>query len=527
TSPKKKPAQATKGTRLKSSAKVAKSDKKKQPAKMPKTKGLAVLSEKHTHLSLFSRLNLTWYPFTFIILDLPIVNVLGKNLYVDEETDVNDDSKETRFDNDRDDLTHPNLSTYKADDEEEEKADDEEVSSDQRVSTPPDYELADEEENKEGDDKDKEGEQVQDEEDYLYSDVNINLERSDAEMADAQANQDTKDSHVTLTHVPPVAQQQSSSVSSDLVSKFINPSLDIGIDSILNPNIQSKILVNVPVFIAAEIPSSDTTIPQPPSPNIQPLQQIPGSTTTITIPTMTLPDIPNFASLFQFDQRVSALETEMFEFKQTNQFVEAISLILGIVDNHLASKMKEAVDRRRSGKEVDSSKEPTHKESKSISSLKGASRSQPKSLGKSAYAEEHGQKVDNLEEQTHQEFNTRNDDVTPVRAALDDDESQMNPSRSPTPDLIWKRLLFEDRTISYTSLEKATSKDFAGMTLKIWIEMDYLPKRKWSKQDKQRAYVMINAINKKLRDRRLMRNLEKFVGGRPYWGDLRLLERTI
>ncbi|GJZ58154.1 putative ribonuclease H-like domain-containing protein [Tanacetum coccineum] len=55
------------------------------------------------------------------------------------------------------------------------------------------------------------------------------------------------------------------------------------------------------------------------------------------------------------------------------------------------------------------------------------------------------------------------------------------------------------------------------------LQMDYLPKRKWSKQDKQRARVMINAIDKKLRDRRLMRNLEKFVGGRPYEGDLQLL----
>ncbi|GJY70503.1 hypothetical protein Tco_0474206 [Tanacetum coccineum] len=57
------------------------------------------------------------------------------------------------------------------------------------------------------------------------------------------------------------------------------------------------------------------------------------------------------------------------------------------------------------------------------------------------------------------------------------------------------------------------------------LQMDYLPKRKWSKQDKQRARVMINATDKKLKDRRLMRNLEKFIGGRPYGGDLRLLEK--
>nr|GEZ80063.1 hypothetical protein [Tanacetum cinerariifolium] len=73
----------------------------------------------------------------------------------DEETDVNDDSEETKSDNDGDNLTHPNLSTYKADDkkeEEEEKENDEEMSSDKRVSTPPEYELTkeEEEENKEG-----------------------------------------------------------------------------------------------------------------------------------------------------------------------------------------------------------------------------------------------------------------------------------------------------------------------------------------------------------------------------------------
>ncbi|GKE59297.1 retrovirus-related pol polyprotein from transposon TNT 1-94, partial [Tanacetum coccineum] len=40
-----KPVQATKGIRIKTKAKVAKSDKKKQPAKMPKAKGLDVLSK--------------------------------------------------------------------------------------------------------------------------------------------------------------------------------------------------------------------------------------------------------------------------------------------------------------------------------------------------------------------------------------------------------------------------------------------------------------------------------------------------
>nr|GEY05285.1 hypothetical protein [Tanacetum cinerariifolium] len=90
--------------------------------------------------------------------------------------------------------------------------------------------------------------------------------------------------------------------------------------------------------------------------------------------------------------------------------------------------------RKRLCKEDESSKEPSHKECNSTISLKGATRSQPMSLGKSAHAEEHGQKVDDLEDQSHQEFNKGNDDETNVREALDFDESQWNPSSSQTPD---------------------------------------------------------------------------------------------
>nr|GEV92526.1 hypothetical protein [Tanacetum cinerariifolium] len=61
----------------------------------------------------------------------------------------------------------------------------------------------------------------------------------------------------------------------------------------------------------------------------------------------------------------------------------------------------------------------------------------------------------------------------------------------------------------------------------VGIRMDYLPMQKWSNLDKKRAWVMVQDIDKQLYHRRLMRNLEKFVGGIPYGEDLRLLERTI
>nr|GFC71524.1 hypothetical protein [Tanacetum cinerariifolium] len=59
------------------------------------------------------------------------------------------------------------------------------------------------------------------------------------------------------------------------------------------------------------------------------------------------------------------------------------------------------------------------------------------------------------------------------------------------------------------------------------IRMQYLPSTIWRKGDKDRAVAMIQAIEKMLKTRRIMRSLEKFVGGRLYEGDMRMLQRTI
>nr|GEV15009.1 hypothetical protein [Tanacetum cinerariifolium] len=446
TSFKSKTAPASKGSRLKSLAKVAKTAKKKQPAMMPKTKGLTVLSESKFPDEQQQKVTGT-NEGTGVRLEDPDVPKYA--LESDDESwtfsqneddadeDVNDDSKETKSDSDGDDLTYPNLSTYKADDEkeEEEKADDDEESSDHRVYTPPDHQLIDKEENQEGDDEVKEGEEEQQQEKELYRDLNINLQRSNV----VQANQFTKDTHVILTTVPLVLQHQSSSVSSDLVSKFINPYLDTSIDSILSPNIQSETLVNVSVSIAAETPFSDTTIPQPPIPNIQPLQQTPESTTTTIIPTTTLLDIPNFASLFYIVDNYLAskmkdvvdvavqLQTNKLreEAQAENQeilnqknlynalvelynsdkdifssYSDVVTLKRGRYDHDKdeepSARSNGGSKRRRSGKEAKASKELTYKESKS-SSFK--------------------------------------------RKALDVDKSQWNPSSSPTPDRMCKSVV--------------------------------------------------------------------------------------
>nr|GEX30805.1 hypothetical protein [Tanacetum cinerariifolium] len=59
------------------------------------------------------------------------------------------------------------------------------------------------------------------------------------------------------------------------------------------------------------------------------------------------------------------------------------------------------------------------------------------------------------------------------------------------------------------------------------IRMRYLPQTIWRKSDKDRAAAMIQAIDKRLKTKRIMRSLERFVGGRLYEGDFRMLQRNI
>nr|GEY46427.1 retrotransposon protein, putative, unclassified [Tanacetum cinerariifolium] len=78
---------------------------------------------------------------------------------------------------------------------------------------------------------------------------------------------------------------------------------------------------------------------------------------------------------------------------------------------------------------------------------------------------------------------------------------------------------FSDRTL--TDVLTALDDRLKG------IRIQYLPQSIWRKSNKDRAAAMIQAIDKRLKTRRIMRSLERFVGGRLYEGDFRMLQRTI
>ncbi|GKF52205.1 hypothetical protein Tco_0148672, partial [Tanacetum coccineum] len=58
------------------------------------------------------------------------------------------------------------------------------------------------------------------------------------------------------------------------------------------------------------------------------------------------------------------------------------------------------------------------------------------------------------------------------------------------------------------------------------IRIEYLPQTIWRQSNKDKAGAMIQAIDKQLKTKKIMRSLENFVGGRPHEGDFWLLQRT-
>nr|GFC62905.1 hypothetical protein [Tanacetum cinerariifolium] len=62
-----------------------------------------------------------------------------------------------------------------------------------------------------------------------------------------------------------------------------------------------------------------------------------------TIPSIILENLPPFNSTFRFEERLRLLETSFYEYRQTNQFADAVSAIPGIVHQYIDQQMKEAV----------------------------------------------------------------------------------------------------------------------------------------------------------------------------------------
>ncbi|GKA40420.1 hypothetical protein Tco_0733013 [Tanacetum coccineum] len=304
------------------------------------------------------------------------------------------------------------------------------------------------------------------------------------------------DEHVILTTVHDTQKTevplQSSSVSSDFANQFLN------LDNI--PPTDTKVVFMMNVKVHHEEPSTQTL----PLLNIY-VMSIPTSTpapTTSTTITLILA-LPDFSSLFGFDQRVSALEKELSQFKQADYSAQLLKTIKSqipvMVDAQLSTRLKDSIkksfksytaefekkakdERKRYldlveksvkdiikdevksqlpqilPKEVSDYTTPLEKdlfksygkvyslkrdredkdkdEDPPSSSSKGT-KSQPKSSGKSAQAEEPVFEAADTKMSLNQRDDLGNTDYQPNVEAASKDDSFKKPERPPTPDSDW------------------------------------------------------------------------------------------
>nr|GEW26742.1 hypothetical protein [Tanacetum cinerariifolium] len=140
----------------------------------------------------------------------------------------------------------------------------------------------------------------EEEEDELYRDVNINQEKG------LQASLEVEDSHVTLT--------------------LTTSQLDVP-----TPTSVAPLLITTPTITSSTIATITTTTTSQ------------SSILPTTVPSDIIQNLPNFGLLFRFDDRLRSLEVNFSEFRQTNQFAEAVSSIPEIINHYMDQRMTEAV----------------------------------------------------------------------------------------------------------------------------------------------------------------------------------------
>nr|GFB79003.1 hypothetical protein [Tanacetum cinerariifolium] len=223
----------------------------------------------------------------------------------DEDDDDNDEEEELANDDDEETETGKGGNEVR---ESEGESDEEETRLEEEESFNPIPRTPEESEEESNEEEDQdlrlsEEARIQKEEDTdeLYRNVNINQGRG------LQVTQNVEDTHVTLTPDNPDGPQESSSVSS-FVTIMLNPTSDVGVESIFTT--ASSPIVSL---------QSQTPI------------MTPSTITTIT------------TSAFCFEERLRSLETSFSEYRKTNPFADAVSAILGIVHQYMTQQMKEAV----------------------------------------------------------------------------------------------------------------------------------------------------------------------------------------
>nr|GEX91668.1 hypothetical protein [Tanacetum cinerariifolium] len=359
----------------------------------------------------------------------------------------------------------------------------------------------------------------EEEADEIYRDVDINQGRG------LQVSQDIEDSHVTLTLTHSDGKQESSSISS-FVTSLLNPIIDPGMESIFTTG--SSTVTPIPSPKSTMTPSIITTtttasqLPIPPTP----------------IPRDIFPTLLTFASVFRFEDRALV---EAYDADKTILYTFEESAIL---------KRRREEDDDQEGPSAGSDRgSKRRREGGEHASASTPSEPATGSAGRSTTGTQSRQlsarKLSNLTVEERFAFNvslrmfTRSiviqRRVEDLQLGVESYQKRLNLTKPDTyrSDLkrreaytaylnprgfIYQNRDKKNRLMRIDELHKFSDGYALDDRLK-GIRMQYLPTTIWRKGDKDRTAAMIQAIDKMLKTKRIMRSLERFVGGRQYEGD--------
>ncbi|GKB34284.1 hypothetical protein Tco_0879226, partial [Tanacetum coccineum] len=268
----------------------------------------------------------------------------------DSDQENNSDDDKTQSDNENESDSENEMDENESDSKSDQEEDDEEEEEEEVVKTPSN-DSDDEDETNITDKAEGDEDEEMDYTTRLFQEEGTNAAMTNVQHGNEnpEISQVIEDAHVTLSTVlqntkVPVF---SSSHSSDLAAKFLNfldiPTTEAEIVSPMDVHVhhevlskQTPTLLIVPVSVITESsPVYSTVIPQSlPFFTPPPLQSTstPPPITKATNPPSTLPD---FASVFQFNNRVTALEQEVAELKKDPLHTQVTAL----VDEHLDAKL--------------------------------------------------------------------------------------------------------------------------------------------------------------------------------------------
>nr|GEW57969.1 hypothetical protein [Tanacetum cinerariifolium] len=378
------PPQTPKGKRLKTSAKVDKPAKEKQPAKTSKAKGadegtgiIPGVPDVPTYES--DDKEISWKLSEDD--DNDEVKISEHNDDVDNQSDDDDDGQ-TDSDNDGDDFVHPKFSTHDEEDKDKE-------SFDPIVQAPSQVENTDDEDNDEDSHgMNVEGDKGANEEDdgnELYEDVNINLE----------------------------GQQQSSSVSSRFILNMLNPSPDKGIDSLFESTTWIEKTVNEQLEAEVLTRSSKSS---------KTSHVVAADVSELELKKILIDEMESNKSIHRLDEQKNLYKALVDAYECDKLILDTFGDTVTLKrhrddedkDEEPSAGSNRGSKRRRAGKEPESTNAPKEKTSKTSSKLTEGSKSHHKTANESAPAEEPMHTTQDLEELAHQEFETCVTDDQPV-----------------------------------------------------------------------------------------------------------------